>query len=237
MPLYRLSEPATMVPFEATPFPGLEKQLEDWIEGNPHILLGGEPLAIIARQPRTTHGKFSDLLAVDAAGACVIVELKRGETPRDVIAQALEYAAWVDALSGDQLDELARTYAAKAGLVADGVFDLYRQAFVGEGDAETGDATALSAHITFNHRQRLVIVAERFHPEVEQTLRYLRTKHGVDIVGVRLGVHTAGGQPSSRPTSSWDVSRQRPRSRQARARATARQSRTRRPAHASRPCS
>lgn len=38
-----------------------------------------------------------------------------------------------------------------------------------------------------------MIVAERFHPEVEQTLRYLRTKHGVDIAGVRRGVHTAGG--------------------------------------------
>lgn len=38
-----------------------------------------------------------------------------------------------------------------------------------------------------------MIVAESFHPEVEQTLRYLRTKLGVDIVGVRIGVHTAGG--------------------------------------------
>lgn len=193
MPLYRLAESEKLVPFEAAPFPGLEKKLENWIERNPHILLEGETVAIIARQPRTAHGKFSDLLGVDESGACVIMELKRGETPRDVVAQALEYAAWVDSLRGDELDDLARTYAAKRGIAANGVLDLYQRAFGGEYDGEGGDTLPLAAHLTFNHRQRLVIVAEQFHPEVEQTLRYLRTKLGVDITGVRLGVHIACG--------------------------------------------
>lgn len=125
MPLFRLAEPAKLVPSDAVPFPDLEKKLEDWIELNPHILLDGETVAIIARQPRTAHGKFSDLLGVDESGACAIVELKRGETPRDVVAQALEYAAWVDSLSGDELDELARTFAATRGYAADGVLGLY----------------------------------------------------------------------------------------------------------------
>ena len=52
----------------------------------------------------------------------------------------------------------------------------------------------LAERITFNHRQRLIIVAEHFAPEVEQTLRYLRTKLGVDVTGLQLGVHMAGTQ-------------------------------------------
>ncbi len=38
---------------------------------------------------------LTDILAVDEQGYLVIMELKRGQTPRDVIAQALEYAAQV----------------------------------------------------------------------------------------------------------------------------------------------
>jgi hypothetical protein len=51
------------------------------------------------------------LLGVDVAGACVVVELKRGQAPREVIAQALEYAAWVDSRDLSDLDNLAREYA------------------------------------------------------------------------------------------------------------------------------
>ncbi len=35
---------------------------------------------------------FSDLLGLDKDGNIVIVELKRGKTPREVVAQLLEYA-------------------------------------------------------------------------------------------------------------------------------------------------
>src|SRR5438874_1422642 len=104
MPIFRMDASGRFVPFEETPFPDLEKVLEDWIEANPHLLLEGEDIAIIARQPRTAFGKYPDLLGIDESSACVIVELKRGETPRDVIAQALEYAAWVDSLTHDQLN-------------------------------------------------------------------------------------------------------------------------------------
>src|SRR5438132_483968 len=98
MPIYKQDTSGKFVPFEQTPFPDLEKTLEDWIEANPHLLLEGEQIAVFARQPRTKFGKYLDLLAIDKTGATVIIELKRGETPRDVVAQALEYAAWIDSL-------------------------------------------------------------------------------------------------------------------------------------------
>lgn len=192
MPLYHKDATGSFVPFKAMPFPDLEKVLEALIEANPHVLLEDENVVIFARQPQTAFGKYPDLLAIDQTGACVIIELKRGETPRDVVAQALEYAAWVDSLTQDDLNDLARTYAANHNLEATSIEDLYRRAFV-EGGANE-DGPSLTDRITFNHRQRLIIVAEHFSPEVEQTLRYLRTKLGVDVTGLQLSVHMAGAQ-------------------------------------------
>ncbi len=111
MPIYRMAPPGTFVHFEKTPFLEMEKVLEDWIQANPHLLFEDEKLAIFSRQPKTAYGKFPDLLGVDVAGACVVVELKRGQAPREVIAQALEYAAWVDSRDLSDLDNLAREYA------------------------------------------------------------------------------------------------------------------------------
>lgn len=191
MPIFKKNPDGTFVPYEKTPFPDLEKVLEDWIEANPHLVLEGEEIAIFARQPRSSFDKYLDLLAVDETGATVVIELKRGETPRDVVAQTLEYAAWVDSLSIDQLNELARDYAEKNDVDADSLADLYAQTFEIE-EAESGEATQSSGRITFNNRQRLVIVAERITDEVEQTLRYLRTRFGADIYGVQFSVHKAG---------------------------------------------
>ncbi len=50
------------------------------------MLLAGEELVVIARQPRTSSGKILDLLALDHTGATVVIELKRGQAPREVVA-------------------------------------------------------------------------------------------------------------------------------------------------------
>jgi hypothetical protein len=82
MPHHQMDASGRFVPLEEKPFSGTESLLEDWIESNPHLLLEGETVAIIGRQPRTTFGKFADLLGIDSTGATVIIELKRGVTPR-----------------------------------------------------------------------------------------------------------------------------------------------------------
>jgi predicted nucleic acid-binding protein len=195
VPIYKLDPTGKFIHFESTPFPDLERKLEDWIESNPHLLIEGEDLIIAARQPRTSFGKALDLLAIDETGAAVVVELKRGEAPREVVAQALEYAAWVDSLSLEQLNEMARDYALRRGLDADGLDDLYRMTFVDAEDDDDEEAAVEddeARRVTFNNRQRIVIVAERISDEVEQTLRYLRTRHNVDVFGITFSVHVAG---------------------------------------------
>jgi len=188
VPIYKMSEPGVFQLFEPTVFPDLESKLEDWVERNPHLLFPGESVVFIGRQTTTAFGKQLDLLGLDEGGAAIVVELKRGLTPRDVVAQTLEYAAWVDSLELDELDAIARAYALKRQKAATGVLDLYREAFgphVGEPE-ETAETTG---RLTFNTRQRMVIVAEEFSPELIQTLHYLRTKMGVDIAGLRFTVH------------------------------------------------
>ena len=56
-------------------------------------ILEDGPLLIIGRQVPTDLGKSIYLFGVDREGNVVVVELKRDRTPRDVVAQALEYDA------------------------------------------------------------------------------------------------------------------------------------------------
>src|SRR4051812_35512137 len=96
-------------PIRITPSGGpLESQLEQMIESDPSIL--GTPLLLIGRQVPTDYGKFIDLLAVDDEGALHILELKRDKTPREVVAQALDYGSWVQTLSHEQVLEMFGTY-------------------------------------------------------------------------------------------------------------------------------
>lgn len=82
-----------------------EAALEDFLEQDPSLL--GTPLLVIGRQVRTPHGKFIDLLAIDAEGNLHVLELKRDKTPRDVVAQVLDYGSWVNTLTREEVIDLA----------------------------------------------------------------------------------------------------------------------------------
>jgi hypothetical protein len=78
------------------------------LEKDPTLL--GQPLLIIGRQVRTELGRIVDLLALDADGVLHVLELKRDKAPRDVVAQALEYAAWATTLDQDQVRQIHNDY-------------------------------------------------------------------------------------------------------------------------------
>ena len=155
------------LPFEAD---HVESELEGWLETNPDGILEDGPLLIVGRQVPTDLGKSIDLLGVDREGNVVVVELKRGRTPRDVVAQALEYAAFAAHLDVDELEGILGEYHGDESL---GLADHHREYF---------DQTGA---VAFNKDQRIVIVGQRVTPEIKQTALFLSSK-GIQITCVEF---------------------------------------------------
>ncbi len=132
----------------------LESQLETMIEADPAIL--GTPLLLIGRQVATDFGKFIDLLAVDDEGNIHVLELKRDRTPREVVAQLLDYGSWVRGLSHDRVLDLFSDY--KKGV-----------AFEQEWAATFGGDVPEK----LNDGHRLTIVAGDVDPATERIVGYL----------------------------------------------------------------
>ena len=91
----------------------LEQHLESWLENNPWTLVQGDNILWIGRQtsaPVKDTTILPDLLGVDTRGNLVIVELKRNRTPRDTVAQLLDYATWANELSESRIHEIAEHY-------------------------------------------------------------------------------------------------------------------------------
>ena len=125
-----------------------EGRLEKWIEKNPTVL--ASDLLIIGRQVETAFGGWIDLLALDAEADLVVIELKRNKTPREVVAQALDYASWVKELSPDDVcDIAARTLEDDQSLE-----DAFRETF-GEDLPETINRVPSDPHCRVTDRRQL----------------------------------------------------------------------------------
>ena len=85
-----------------------EQQLEDMIVAQPAIL--SNEWLLIGQQESTGFGGRIDLLAIAPDASLILVELKRDRTPREVVAQALDYAAWVENLTCDQISDIYRRF-------------------------------------------------------------------------------------------------------------------------------
>lgn len=85
-----------------------ESELHQLLRKDPSLL--GTPLLVIGSEVITPFGKRLDLLAIDSDGNLHVLELKRDRTPREVVAQVLDYGSWVSALSRDDVIEIAEKY-------------------------------------------------------------------------------------------------------------------------------
>src|SRR4051794_36673086 len=91
----------------------LEARVEELLGADPSIL--GVPVLLIGRQVPTAHGKVIDLLGIDAEGALHVLELKPARTPREVVAQVLDYGSWVRNLANEDIRALYNDYARGQG--------------------------------------------------------------------------------------------------------------------------
>jgi len=78
-----------------------EQLLENMIVRDPRILTS--EWMLVGRQEHTGHGGRIDLLAIAPDGSLILIELKRDRTPREIVAQALDYASWVSRLSSEDV--------------------------------------------------------------------------------------------------------------------------------------
>lgn len=86
-----------------------EQALEDMIVREPGIL--SAEWMLIGRQEQTGFGGRIDLLAIAPDGSLVLIELKRNKTPREIVAQALDYAAWVEKLTTDRIAQIYQRFS------------------------------------------------------------------------------------------------------------------------------
>jgi hypothetical protein len=154
-----------------------EHVLEQWLEQNPKAILEDGKILVIGRQVLTNLGTRIDLLGIDRAGDVVVVELKRDRTPRDTLAQALEYASFVEPLTVEQLEEILQRYSGEEAPLA----DVHRSCF----------ALAPEEAISFNKDQRIVIAGQSMTPEVRQTAVFLRRK-GVRVTCLEFEFFATG---------------------------------------------
>lgn len=142
-----------------------ELMLEDALVKDLSIL--SSQLMLIGRQVPTLYGKFIDMLAMDASGNLSIIELKKSRTPREVVAQLLDYASWAQSLS---YEEIAAIYSDKnQGKKLEEGFD----------DAFGG---SLPEQINQNHE--LIVVASELDASTERIINYLSDNYSVPINAV-----------------------------------------------------
>ena len=152
-----------------------ERVLEDMIVAAPRIL--SDEWMLIGRQERTGNCGIIDLLAIAPDGALVLIELKRARTPREVVAQAIDYACWVEGL---EADDIAAIYArfAPGGNLADDF-----QAYFGQPLDED----------QLNQDHEIVIVATHLDDSSERIVEYLNER-GIPINVLSFQVFLLGEQ-------------------------------------------
>ena len=157
--------------------------LEPWIESNPTIV--GEDIAIIGRQVMSKSGPI-DLLGIDVSGNLVILEIKRDKLPREVLAQAIDYASDVADWTIDKISEVCADYSGKV------LEDFLGEAFP-DADVEG---------MNFNDTQRIVLIGFSIESSLERMIKWLSDSFDVNINAVVLDyIKTSNGDELLAKTS------------------------------------
>lgn len=165
----------TFLPIES------ERKLEETLVKDLSIL--SEDFLLIGNQIQTDYGKYIDMLTIDEEGNLYIIELKKNQTPRDVVAQGLDYASWVQNLSYDRIlqifEEKNRTQLEVA----------FAEKF----------GNPLPEKINESHQ--IIIVSSQLDRETERIINYLSNNYDVPINAVFFRYFKEGEQEYI--TRSW----------------------------------
>lgn len=151
----------------------LETKIETWVADD--LTLIGVDGFVIGRQITTDHGKYIDILAMDEDGNLIIIELKRDRSPRDIVAQVLDYASWVRRLSTGDVHALALPLDLSLSKA-------YRDRF------------GSSLPQTLNTSHQMMIVASEVDEGTKRIIEYLSEEHNVGINAAFFNIFDVEGQ-------------------------------------------
>jgi hypothetical protein len=154
-----------------------EKHIENWLANHPHLLLPNEQVLVIGQS--VSGQSMADVLALDAFGRLVIVEVKRGRSGRETVAQLLGYAARMRGITYEELDAITQRH--RSGL------DLYTR-FLEFNDGQVVPREQLG------NEQRVIIVASESDADLKQIVGWL-AGYGVPIQFVPFTIYAAEGKP------------------------------------------
>jgi hypothetical protein len=155
-----------------------EQRIHDWIEQDISII--SDDLLVIGKEVQTDYGGFIDLLCLDQMGNTVIIELKRNKTPREVTAQALDYASWVKDLSNEQIAKIAKEYFKSKG--SSNLEEVFKSKF------------ELYLPEVLNDRHTILIVASEIDNSTERIISYLSNTYSVGINAITFRYFHTGEQ-------------------------------------------
>lgn len=160
-----------------------ERRLEDVLADDISVI--NPDLLIIGRQVLTSYGKFIDLLAIDADGNLVVIELKRNRTPREVVAQLLDYGCWVRGLEDADIAGIFDTYLKKCN-------PDHRGTSLDQNFCEKFGVKEMPE--TINQSHELLVVASELDDSTERIINYLAEEYGVAINAVFFRFFKNGSQ-------------------------------------------
>jgi len=155
-------------------FLATEQLLETMIVANCGIL--SDQWMIIGQQERTPYAGRLDLLAISPDSSLVLIELKRDQTPREVVAQSIDYAAWLEELEPADVARIFARFQPNRSLEQE-----FQKRF-----GHTLDEGGLKKH-------QIVIVAASLDASTERIIKYLSIR-GIPINVVQFQVFAHGNE-------------------------------------------
>ena len=81
-----------------------EKRLQLWADRCPSLINDGQPMLSLGIEIVTKHGQYIDNLFIDGDGTLVAAEVKKGKTPRNVLAQLIQYSTYTAGLDWNRVE-------------------------------------------------------------------------------------------------------------------------------------
>lgn len=137
-----------------------EKDLEEIIYNDIGIL--NQEWLLIGRQVNTDYNKKIDLLAIDKNSNLIIIELKRDKTPREVVAQAIDYASWIRNIKAERVATIYNEFDNKYLKKGKSFYQSFQETF----KIKLDDSLLNQGH-------QIIVVASSLDESTERIVNYL----------------------------------------------------------------